>query len=132
MRNECSRLLEARGFVRTDTEYSELLQVPLVDVLKKTLELRGRPHELLVKSDPFAGLASQRPVRAFVALTRAAKRDDYPLWAWKTFLYADNRKSDKPKFTALRGTDLAIANQCISRNCTFGVRLALCFKQSSS
>lgn len=94
--------MEARGgWVQTDTEYSELLKLPLPDVLKKALELRGRPHEFFVKSDPFAGLASRRPVRAFAALTRAAKRDDYPLWAWKTFLDSDGRKSDKPKFTAL-------------------------------
>jgi SIR2-like domain len=94
--------MEARGGpVQTDTEYSELLKVPLSDVFKRALELKNRPHELFVKSDPFAGLASQRPVRAFAALIRAAKREDYPLWAWKTFLDSDGRKSDKPKFTAL-------------------------------
>ncbi len=94
--------MEARGgWVQTDTEYSELLKVPLPDVLKKALELRGRPHEFFVKSDPFAGLVSQRPVRAFAALTNATKRNDSPPWTWKTFLNADNRKSDKPRFTAL-------------------------------
>ena len=94
--------MEARGdWVQTDTEYSELLKVPLPDILKKALELRGHPHKLFVKSDPFAGLASQQPVRAFAALTSATKRNDYPPWAWKTFLNADNRKSDKPRFAAL-------------------------------
>ena len=94
--------MEARGgWVQTNTEYSELLQVPLVDVLKKTLELRGRPHELLVKSDPFAGLAARRPARAFAALTNATKLNDYSPWAWRTFLNADERKSDKPRFMAL-------------------------------
>jgi hypothetical protein len=94
--------MEARsGWVRTNTEYSELLKVPLVDVLKKALELRGRTHEPFVKSDPFAGLASRRPARAFAALTKATKLNDYSPWAWRTFLNADERKSDKPRFLAL-------------------------------
>ena len=92
--------LVAVGFEQIRNIQSSL-QVPLADVLKKALELRGRPHELLVKSDPFAGLASQRPARAFAALTKATKLNDYSPWAWKTFLNADKRKSDKPRFMAL-------------------------------
>ena len=95
--------MEARaGWIETKTEYVELLKVPLADVLKKALELTGRPHEIFVKSDPFAGLASERPVRAFAALTRATKLNDFSPWAWKTFFNAAERIFlHKPRFTAL-------------------------------
>jgi hypothetical protein len=95
--------VESRGgFVRTDTGYSTLLNEPLSTLLNKAAELSGRAQgRLLVESDPFAGLASQRPVRAFAALNNAGKRNDYPEWAWRKFLNSEARKSDKPKFSAL-------------------------------
>jgi hypothetical protein len=94
--------MEARsGMVETDTDHAALLTVPLAEVLEKAAELSGRTHEMFVERDPFGGLASQRPIRAFTALTYAAKRNDYPAWAWRTFLYAKARKSDKPRFAAL-------------------------------
>jgi hypothetical protein len=94
--------MEARGgAVETDPDHAALLAVPLADVLSRAAELSGRTHEWFVERNPFAGLASQRPVRAFAALTNAAKRNDYPEWAWRTFLNAEARKSDKPRFSAL-------------------------------
>ncbi len=90
------------GSVQTDTEYSALLNEPLGTLLNKAAELSGHVHgRLLVKSDPFAGLASERPVRAFSAMVISGKRNDYPEWAWRTFLYSEARKKDKPKFSAL-------------------------------
>jgi len=93
--------LESRGgWVQTDTEPEALLKVPLSKVLDKAKELSGRNHELLVDRDPFAGLASNRPMRALSALTISAKHKDYPTWAWRTFLNSEARKSDKPKLSA--------------------------------
>jgi hypothetical protein len=97
-----SASMESRGgLVRTDTEYSALLTVPLSEVLDRAVELRGRTRELLVETDPFAGLAAERPIRALVALKIASKRNDYPAWAWKTFLTADVRRSDKRRLIAV-------------------------------
>jgi SIR2-like domain len=94
--------MEARGgAVETDTDHAALLAVPLANVLSRAAELSGRTHGWFVERNPFAGLASQRPVRAFAALTNAAKHNDYPEWAWRTFLNAEARKSDKPRFSAL-------------------------------
>lgn len=95
--------VESRGgFVRTDTEYSALLSEPLSTLLSKAAELSGRAQgKLFVEIDPFAGLASERPVRALSALNIAGKRNDYPEWAWRKFLNSEARKSDKPKFSAL-------------------------------
>ena len=89
------------GSVRTDTEYATLLPVPLADLLSKAAEFSGRSHSRFVEHNPFAGLASERPVRAFAALTNASKRNDYPQWAWTTFLTSEARKSDKPRLSAL-------------------------------
>lgn len=89
------------GWVRTDTGHSALFNEPLHTLLSKAAEISGREHEMLVRSDPFAGLASERPVRAFLALVISGKRNDYPEWAWRTFLYSEARKTDKPKFSAL-------------------------------
>ena len=94
--------MEARsGWVRTDSDYSALLTVPLADVLNKAAEHSGRTYGMFVERNPFAGLVSQRPIRAFAALTITAKRNEYPAWAWRTFLHREARKSDKPRFSAL-------------------------------
>lgn len=94
--------METRGgWVRTDTEYAPLLKVPLADVLNEAAALKGRTDEMLVERDPFAGLAAERPARALAALTNAAKGNDYPAWAWRAFLNAGARKSDKPRLTAV-------------------------------
>lgn len=94
--------MEGRGgWVKTETEHSTLLYEPLDSILAKASELSGKTEDFLVENDPFAGLSAEHPVRAFSALTDAAKRDEYPEWAWRTFLNAEARKSDKPKFSAL-------------------------------
>ncbi len=89
------------GSVQTDTEYAPLLTVPLADLLSKAAEMSGRVQGMLLERNPFAGLASERPVRALAALTNSARRNVYPEWAWRTFLAAESRKTDKPMFTAL-------------------------------
>ena len=89
------------GWVRTDTEYSALLNEPLDNLLNKAAELSGPKYGRFVESDPFAGLASKRPVRSFLALVISGKSDKYPEWAWRTFLFSEARKSDKPKFSAV-------------------------------
>jgi len=94
--------MEGRGgWVKTETEHSVLLYEPLDSILAKARELSGKSEDFLVMNDPFAGLSAEHPIRTFSALTNAAKRNEYPEWAWRTFLNADARKSDKPKFSAL-------------------------------
>ena len=109
--------LEGRGgWVITKTEHSALLDVPIASILSKAKELSGETDNFLVETDPYAGLCAERPVRAFSALTYAAKHDVYPEWAWRTFLNAEVRKNDKPKLMALiagrtiRSPDAAVAD----------------------
>lgn len=93
-----ARSMESQsGYVRTETEYDELLLTPIADLLKKARELSGRGREGLVQTDPFAGLATARPIRAFISLVYCAKRQDFHAWAWSTFLAPEVRANDKPR-----------------------------------
>jgi hypothetical protein len=89
------------GSIQLNNEYSLLLNEPYSSILPKALELSGRQENFLVEDDPFAGLSAERPVRAFSALTQAAKQNEYPEWAWRKFLCSEARKKDKPKFSYL-------------------------------
>ena len=95
------------GTVNVETDYSALLDTPLASVLSKALSLSGRRDEPFVRYNPFTGLSDDHPVRAFSALRIAAKEGDFPAWAWSTFLNAEKRKTDKPRFTMLIAERLA-------------------------
>ena len=95
------------GSVEFETDYSALLDIPLASVLSKAYSLSRRRDEPFVRYNPFAGLSDDHPVRAFSALRIAAKGGDFPAWAWSTFLNAEKRKTDKPRFTMLVAERLA-------------------------
>lgn len=106
--DKATESLEGRcGWVKTETEHSTLLLEPLASTLSKALELSGRQNNFLVEHDPYAGLSADYPVRAFAALRMAAKHEDFPEWAWRTFLNSEARKSDKPRFIAFVAEQLA-------------------------
>ena len=99
---DADRSREIRGgVVRTDTEYSALLGVPLSQVLTKAQELSGRIGHELVNYDPFAGLSTDHPVRALSALRLEAKGGEYQEWAWRGFLHPEKRKHDNGQFKNL-------------------------------
>ncbi len=92
--------LEGRsGWVRKETDYSRLEDVPVNAIISKASELSGRTTEHFVEYDPFAGLSGAKPVRAFAALRLEAKNGRFPEWAWQAFLDRDRRKEDSAKFT---------------------------------
>ncbi|MBB3930203.1 hypothetical protein GGR25_001242 [Kaistia hirudinis] len=100
--------LEGRtGWVKTDTSFEELVDTPLSTVLLQAKERGGRSDDFFIKNDPFAGLAAQRPARAFAALTYAAKQGDFPEWAWTRFLNSESRKNDKERLVWLIAERLA-------------------------
>ncbi len=89
------------GRIATNTEHAVLVREPIESVLSKARELSGRTESnTFEERDPFAGLCAERPVRAYLALTRAARRKEYPEWAWKTFLVSSAREKDEPQFSA--------------------------------
>ena len=95
------------GFVTTKTDHAALLVVPLADVLPKAQELHYRRDHFLFEHDPYLGLSNARPVRALSALVAFGRQDEYPAWAWNTFLTAEARKTDSPRLMALIGARLA-------------------------
>ncbi|MFK0684332.1 SIR2 family protein [Ochrobactrum sp. BD67] len=100
--------LEGRsGWVATNTSCEQLADKPLSLVLMQAKESSGRSNDFLVENDPFAGLAAQRPVRAFAALHYSAKRGDFPEWAWRRFLTSAARKNDKLRMIRLIGERLS-------------------------
>lgn len=88
------------GWVRTETAHSDLLMEPVGNILAKALEISRVRTVEFTKNDPFAGLAQEHPLRAFAALRHAAKKGDFPEWAWKTFLNSEKRSEDKARFTS--------------------------------
>lgn len=94
-------LLARSGRIQPETEHSSLSKVPLGAILAEARSLSGRTGDFFVEKDPFQGLSAERPIRAFSALTDAARKDEYPEWAWRTFLYSDARNKDKTKLSAL-------------------------------
>ncbi len=100
-KNAISSIEPRGGIVQTDTNYSSLLNIPLEGILKKAQEIGGRTDDFLVENAPFAGLSKDRPLLAFRTLTQAGKNNEFPIWAWQTFLRPQSRESDKPKLSAL-------------------------------
>ena len=99
---DAARSFEARGGIVTkNTDYSLLADEPLASILERASELSGRQADFLIDEDPFHGLSQEKPIRAFNALTYSAKKGNIVDWAWDTFLYAEARKNDKPRFIAL-------------------------------
>lgn len=94
--------LDARsGFVRTDTSYEELTKIPLSQILQQAEKISSRSDDWLVENDPFRGLVAEKPVRAFAALTYAAKQNAFPKRAWECFLAPVARENDKARLTWL-------------------------------
>ena len=95
------------GSVETETDHSALLDIPLASVLSEALSLSEIRDEPFVRYNPFGGLSADCPIRAFSALRVAAEKGDFPDWAWSTFLNAEERKTDKPRFMVLIAERLA-------------------------
>ena len=99
--------LEGRGgFIERKTEYSVLLAEPPEMILQKAKDLSSSDFDRLTENDPFAGLSAEKGDLALAALVSNASRNDYPEWAWRTFLYADARKNDPPDFSAQIGSHI--------------------------
>lgn len=90
------------GWVSTDKRSDDLQSKPLNEILDAAAKLSGRsPDEMFVERDPYGGLCEVKPVRAFGALSIAAKAGKYPEGPWQTFLNGENRKKDRVRFIAL-------------------------------
>jgi len=84
------------GWVSTDKRSDDLQGKPLSEILDAAAKLSGRsPDEMFVERDPYGGLCEAKPVRAFAALSVAAKAGKYPEGSWQTFLSNETSRRDR-------------------------------------
>lgn len=99
--------------IATDTSADAIADVPL-DKLLEVAEAASRiDFTSRVEREPFRGLSASRPARALAALSHAARNGIVPVWAWRSFLYVENRKDDPIRLlraTAARLTMLPTAS----------------------
>jgi hypothetical protein len=96
------------GWVKTDTRSDELLNKPLAEIIDAAAKLSGRsPDEFFVERDPYAGLCTSKPIRAFAALNAAGKVGKFPQEPWRTFLNNEKRKQDRIRFVILIASRLS-------------------------
>lgn len=99
--NAADSMEEGVYWTKTNTDHSPLLHIPIDTIIDKASDLSRTNVTVTTECDPFKGLSVKRPKLAFSALTAKARRNEFPEWAWDTFLTEQSRKEDKPKFMAL-------------------------------
>jgi hypothetical protein len=93
--------------IDTDGDPRVLDDVPLGQVLERAREAGQADFLDFVERRPFSGLAEERPVRAFSALSYAARKGDVPVSFWSTFLSAQKRTTDPLRLVRAIGARLA-------------------------
>jgi hypothetical protein len=100
--------LETRaGFVRTDTSFGTLADLPLDQLITTALAASERRHGFLEERNPYAGLCESKPVRVLAALARLKEPNDETKIAWTQFFYAGASRVDRPALTMLMARRLA-------------------------
>ena len=89
------------GIVTTITEYDALLNIPTKEIVARAEEVSGRRDDFLKESDPFLGLARERPAKAIAALRQATADTERLSKYWRTFFSHDVRKNDSPRLSRL-------------------------------
>lgn len=91
------------GWVRTDTDWTSLKELPLSEILSKADKGKGRDYSQLVEYAPFSGLCDDAPLRAIAALSLELKAGSFSENFWETFLSRDKRKQDSLRLKILIG-----------------------------
>lgn len=88
------------GWVRTETDYSAIENLPASDVIPYVEGIERRPAGDFVSYEPFQGLSKERPEKALAALSASNGRESFAERFWEIFLRVDIRKDDKPELSA--------------------------------
>ncbi|UDL92238.1 SIR2 family protein [Mesorhizobium sp. PAMC28654] len=83
--------------VDTDADPSTLEHGPIGDLLERARQADQSDFFDPVERRPFNGLSEAKPARALAALGQAARKGEIPVSFWSAFLYAENRKTDRPR-----------------------------------
>ncbi len=83
------------GWVRTDTDWSNLNNVPLAKIIKNAQKKQSRIFREFTDYNPFAGLCDDRPSKAISALSLELKKGRFHSTFWETYLSRETRKKDR-------------------------------------
>jgi len=92
--------------VETDASAAALEQVPLGEILEAAQNLAKHEMRAPVLRQPFHGLATARPARALSALTDAARKGNFPAWAWSALLSSTGERAESPRMLSAIGRRL--------------------------
>lgn len=95
------------GWVRTDTDWSNLANVPLAEIIEKAQNKKSRSYREFTEYAPFAGLCDDRPLRAISALSMGLKAGKFHTDFWETYLSRDTRKNDRYRLKLLTAGRIA-------------------------
>jgi hypothetical protein len=99
------------GWVRTETDFSAIENLPAQDVIPFVEGLERRPDREFISYDPFQGLSKEHPKKALAALVASNRRQPFPARLWETFLRVDIRKDDATELSsAIAGEILKISD----------------------
>lgn len=83
--------------IDTDADSAALEHGPISEILDQAKRAGQSDFFDYVEHRPFVGLSDTRPARALAALGQAARNGNVPVSFWSTFLYAEKRKTDRPR-----------------------------------
>ncbi len=83
------------GWVKTNTEFGELADLPPKEIIARVLEIERRPAGALIERDPFLGLSKEHPRVALAALLAKSSSEVFYATLWQTFLRIDVREKDE-------------------------------------
>lgn len=89
------------GWVRTDTDWSNLVSVPLAKIIENAQKKKNRNYHEFTEYAPFTGLCDDRPLRAIAALSIELKNGKFYPDFWETYLSREKRKKDKYRLKLL-------------------------------
>ena len=93
-------------WINPDEDASVLISAPVSKIIPLAQSSTGRSSESLTKHLPFDGLVKRCPRKAMAALTREARKGDYPEEFWHPLL-RDWPDSARPRLTWLLGARIA-------------------------
>ncbi len=86
------------GWVRTDTDWSSLINVPLAKIIENALKKKSRSYPEFTEYAPFAGLCDDKPLRAISALSIELKNGKFHSDFWETYLSRVNSPMEIRRF----------------------------------
>ncbi|MBY5529702.1 SIR2 family protein [Rhizobium leguminosarum] len=94
--------------VQSDTDASELAEIPIKDILSRADAAEGIDYRTHVHHEPFTGLVEKRPIRALAALSYEVRQGRIHAEGWSRFLRSEARGEDTARMLRLICARLAM------------------------